>query len=570
MSTVLDTNFSINNHKSWNNSLEQIDQVSSNNGYVPIEQKTDLIAKYTYNPEILSSVDSIAVMGFSNADKEFLSPYTDVAQFEKSVQAVLITTTAMLTDLSVNLPTSINDLSNKVDQHVVNISMSFGDVLKILVDLLESMSALCPEFKAIIDNLHKVGEDRMNMSKIITFIKQTIIDLQHDIITAEQQKAREAAVESAKWGIIGAAIGCLIAAVTLISAIPSAGASLAVLPAVIGLLSATYSMANALAKHSWLKDNAENTKDEHTEELRGGILTAWFGMSPDKVHTLEDMASFVQIVLSVGTTLTSVYNTAMSVKLAKMEIKGAKTGIITNVLTAFVGGFTAAQDISCKIADFNGNTQGAQEGILFEGISDPDDSATTWFGSRFMRMMLDMVGNYVIDPLSHLLPDVNKDDVVKQDLATDDATKRQMARMFLSIVSGVVSQLGATYGWNTEWDKEKDIADLIKVRKRIEQLTLQTSKWAILSQLIDITAKLNEMDFLQYQNAVQMQLKQLDSNSTRLQGIEQASAIVLENLIKIYQEYMKILGKTMEDLESSIKRAVDSFDSGVLRAYKNN
>jgi hypothetical protein len=574
MSTSVDGNFSARNSgKVWGKDLNETNCVGPSATYKPIE-KAGINSSGTqmYVPEAISSLDELYEAGFSEQERSFFEPYTDVDKFEQSLKEVLSGTTSLLYEVSTTPPTSTADMSAQINKHLVNVNVSFGEVLTILVELLENMSNLCPEFKSIIDSLHKIGDDRMHMSKLITFIKQTIIDLQNKMIQKQQQKAREEAAQSAEWSIVGAGLGAIIAAVTLIGVIASGGTLLTLLPAVIGAISAVYSLANAVAKYEWLQDNANNRTDGHAEELDGGILTAMFGWSPSTIHKIEDVAAIIQVVLSLSNAATSSVNMVSSVSLGvKGFISGGRAAwcTFTNLVTMIIGALSAAQDVYCKVKEAQGDQKGAEEGFLFEGINDSGDTPVGCGISWLMIKMFDLVGTTVVDPVSKVLPGIGEDnDTVFSGKESESVVaKRQMAKMVLGIVGNISSQFGSTLSWDSKWDKMKEIEDLVSIRKGFEQMSSSVSKWTILVQLVEITRQLNQAEFQKYENEVNVSLKQLDARSTYVQGTQNASETVLANLLKIYQEYMKILGKTQEDLNATIKRSVDSFTTGTTRGY---
>ncbi len=582
MSTSVDGSFSAKNiSKVWSKDLNESNYVDPSATYKPIEKTgRSSSGAQGYIPESISSLDALDTIGFTAADKAFLEPYTDVNKFEQSLQSVISDTTALFYEVSTNPPTSMAQMSAQIDKQLAYVNVSFGEVLKILVELLENMSNMCPEFKSIIDSLHKIGNDRMQMSKLVTFIKQTIVDLQNQIIIQQQQKSREEAAQSAKWSIFGAALGCLIAAIALVSAIPSGGLTLAalpaLLPAVIGAVSAFYSLANSVAKYEWLQDNANHHTDGHADELNGGILTAWFKMDPKTVHKLEDMAAIVQVILSLNTIATSAVNMGASVSLgAKGLIGGGKAtwGVFANLVTFIIGALSAAQDVYCKVKDIQGDQKGAEEGFLFEGISDQSGGTFdhgSWFLPQIMNAMFDKIGEWVVAPLANNLPGMGEDNErVFSGSGSEAASRREMAKMFLGVLGNITAQFGSSLTWNSGWDENKEIANLVQIRKRLEQLSSSTSKLTVLVQLVEITKQLNQAEFQKYEIAVNVSLKQLDARSTFVQGTQGSSEMVLENLLKIYQEFMKILGKTQEDLDATLKRAVESFMTGTTSGYNS-
>lgn len=577
MSTAVDGNFSARNSgKVWGKDLNETNYVDPNANYKPIEKiGRNPSETQMYVPEAISSLDELYEAGFSEQERAFFEPYTDVDKFEQSLKEVLSGTTSLFYEVSTTPPASTAEMSSQINKHLVNVNISFGEVLKILVELLENMSNLCPEFKSIIDSLHKIGDDRMHMSKLITFIKQTILDLQNHSIQEQQQKAREEAAQSAKWSIFGASLGAIIAAVTLFCVIGSGGTFLTLVPAIIGAMAGLYSLANAFARYEWLKDNIEHNTDGHAAELDGGILTAMFdGWSPSAIHKLEDVAAIIQVFLSLTNVGTSAVNMGASISLGATGFisRGrAVIGVFTNLITMIIGALSIAQEVYCKIKDIQGDQKGAEEGFLFEGINDDGDTPVGCGISWLMIKMFDLVGTVVVDPLSKVLPGIGDDnDTVFSGKESDSVVaKRQMAKMCLGIFGNISSQFGSILSWDSKWDQRKEIENLVRVRKGLEQMSSATSKWTILVQLVEVTRQLNQVDFLKYENEVNISLKQLDARSTYVQGTENASETVLANLLKIYQEYMKILSKTQEDLDDTMKRAVDSFSTGTTSGFNS-
>ena len=138
MSTAVDGNFSArNNGKVWSKDLNETTYIDPNEHYKPIE-KTGRNSSETqmYVPETISALEELYEVSFSEKERAFFEPYTDVDKFEQSLKEVLSGAKSLLYEVSTTPPTSTAEMSAQINKHLVDVNISFGDVLQILVELL--------------------------------------------------------------------------------------------------------------------------------------------------------------------------------------------------------------------------------------------------------------------------------------------------------------------------------------------------------------------------------------------------------------------------------------------------
>ncbi len=85
--------------------------------------------------------------------------------------------------------------------------------------------------------------------------------------------------------------------------------------------------------------------------------------------------------------------------------------------------------------------------------------------------------------------------------------------------------------------------------------------------MFSIGANIVNTEQLESDNKFQTFLKEKEQQSIILSGDQSSAEIVMQELLKVYQDYMKTLTKTVEELQETIKRAIHAFDNTTTNSY---
>jgi hypothetical protein len=581
-------------NKTWDKSAQQ---VQSNNAIAYGDAEID-----NYNPILnatLSGVSAVAYLPLKvgeqepiekciipQEDREYLSQYINVDDLQQAVQAVYTQAAVAMTDVTSNPPKTAADLKAMLNKMNDGATVSFGDVLKILCELMDNMFTFSPELQSLMNTLQSTSKDKLDLSKLMRLLQRDLDSMRVDKMLAQEKEQRENALSAGWWGL-GAAI---FGVVTAIVSVATCGTgTMAMIVAGIALFGAAWELANQSYKISLLRENVDNNRSDNSDLIAGGLLTKMFGMSPAHVKMVSDITAIITILLSLESVGSS---GATMLGHSKFMAAQGYTGIsrvltmeaLTNMITIFSGLFTTTQDLSMKIGDLKGDQDLAKLGVMFDaryaGVvfdpiigydADPDNKTHTSKGVNPLGRVFGALGDGVHGALDGI------DRLFGFNLHTDkvfgpygEPSSPDAVRMWFGPIGMGVSLYGGNKAqgrWEQWTEAGAKIEHLQAFHDDLKQLQAYSNKLTQFSQLFNIGENVVNTDQLESDNKFQIFLKEKERQSTVLSGDQSSAEIVMQELLKVYQDYMKTLTKTVEELQEAIKRVLNAFDKTTTSSY---
>lgn len=576
------------NKMTWDKSAQQVQQNPSvgygNAGidnYNPILNSTlSGVSAVSYLPLNVSEQEPIEKCTIPQEERDEYSKYINIDDLQQAVQAVYTQAAIAMTDVTANPPKTEAELKAMLNKMNDGATVSFGDVLKILCELMDNMFAFSPELQSLMNTLQSTSKDKLDLSKLMRLLQRDLDSMRVDKMLAQEKEQRENALKAGWWGL-GAAI---FGVVTAIVSVATCGTgTMAMIVAGIALFGAAWELANQSYKIILLQDNVDNNRSDNADLIAGGLLTKMFGMSPAQVRMVSDITAIVTIALSLesvvssGVTIMAANKALGYTGLTKLFNKEA----MTNMITIFSGLFTTTQDLSMKIGDLKGDKDLAKMGVMFDARyagkafdwaigyeADPDNPNSDHTNHGWTNPLGKIFG-YLGDGVHGILSGLGVD-ADKVFGPYGEPSSPDMVRMLFGPIGMGVSLYGGNkaQGKWEQWTKEgADIKHLQAFHDDLKQLQAYSNKLTQFSQLFNIGENVVNTDQLEVDNTFQIFLKEQERQSTILSGNQSSAEIVMQELLKVYQDYIKTLTKTVEELQEAIKRVLNSFDRTTTSSY---
>lgn len=500
----------------------------------------------------------VELFNFTEQDKLSLEQHVSkeqVSELESEFQRISV----IFRESTSETVTFDNRTVQSLENRVYNLQLGIMRILNILVDLLKSSGASVANANLIIENLNKISDDRAELTRSSALTRLAALDLQQKNIIDAQQANREQMKATGLIKLLLSAVTVLIVTISIVSSVYTGGASLSLIPNVVMLMSGLAALANSAVEFNCYIDNAEQHKDGHIDEIKGGFLTSWFGLDPKLVDLMSNIGSIIQTLFSVSSLGVSATNTVALANLAskgEVVVTGGLVGSeIYNGVVTVISAVNLAQDIDIAVAKIKGDKVRSEEGFLFQGLLGDDPNVHTTWLSNIMGCLLSafsFLGSFISD-IGYAIADIPADGGINAN--NNDKANKQFARLFLGLIANSFMMLTAA-GLKTksDWEKLDGAKDFLLVRKKFELIGAVTTVALLIQQLSAATMVIYNGLKQNYDLKLSISAKHYESYIVELEGIQHSLMTQLEEWQKIYNSRVSKIFDSSESFKTDVER----------------